>query len=500
MAKHAHPPKPKTSNAKGLSTAPQQESVGVSPLTSDAPPGSVTTRRNDPFPDCMMLSIAVDQIDEAPRRARRDLKGQRQKVRRAVERFGFRVPILVKPATEAGRYEVVDGHVRLAVARDLGADTVPALSVGDLPDAEIRRLALSLNKLQETGEWDREVLKLELEELLSIDGDLEIPGFEMPELEALVFEESDITEPDAADADDLAELAAQPAVTQPGDRWILGDHRIFCGSALDGAALAGFLEDRMLDAVFTDPPYNVKVNGHVREAKGGFREFAQASGEMSREEFVAFLTQSLGNAAAGLKPGGVMFTCMDWRHVGELQTALEALGLRCLNICVWVKDAPGMGSLYRSQHELVFVTRKDGASHKNNIQLGTYGRNRSNVWHYAGATGGRPDEDDDFSLHPTVKPLRMVRDALLDVTGQGDLVLDPFLGSGTTLLAAERCRRRCIGIELDPGYVDVAIRRWQSMTGETAVHAETGRRFAAMEAEALDTPPTPTSHTTEEDF
>jgi DNA modification methylase len=159
-----------------------------------------------------------------------------------------------------------------------------------------------------------------------------------------------------------------------------------------------------------------------------------------------------------------------------------------------------MGSLYRSQHELVFVARKDGASHQNNIQLGTYGRNRSNVWHYAGATGGRPDEDDDFNLHPTVKPLRMVRDALLDVTGQGDLVLDPFLGSGTTLLAAERCRRRCIGIELDPGYVDVAIRRWQSMTGEAAVHAETGRRFAAMEGEPVDTPPTPTSHTTEEDF
>ncbi|MGI3186785.1 DNA methyltransferase [Nioella aestuarii] len=500
MAKHAHPPKPQTSNAKGLSKVPRQESADGSSLSRKAPSGSVTTRRNDPFPDCTLLSIAVDQIDEAPRRARRALKGQRQKVRRAVERFGFRVPILVKPATEPGRYEVVDGHVRLAVARDLGADAVPALSVGDLPDAEIRRLALSLNKLQESGEWDREVLKLELEELFSIDGDLEIPGFEMPELEALVFEESDITEPDAADADDLAELAAQPAVTQPGDRWILGDHRIFCGSALDGDELDRLLEGRMLDAVFTDPPYNVKVNGHVREAKGGFREFAQASGEMSREEFVAFLTQSLGNAAAGLKPGGVMFICMDWRHVGELQSALEALGLRCLNICVWVKDAPGMGSLYRSQHELVFVTRKDGASHQNNIQLGTYGRNRSNVWHYAGATGGRRDEDDDFNLHPTVKPLRMVRDALLDVTGQGDLVLDPFLGSGTTLLAAERCRRRCIGIELDPGYVDVAIRRWQSLTGETAVHAETGRRFAAMEGEAVGTPPPPPSHKIEEDF
>lgn len=490
---------------KAISSAHPQ---GGSTITSPAGQGSSTSDpnppKNDLFPHFALVWLALNLLHEAPRRVRRASEKQIRGVLQSIQAYGFRIPILVRTKPDGIGYEVIDGHARLEAARRLEAETLLCIIVDDLSDVQIRRMRLSLNKLQETGEWDPEILKIEIEEIIAIDGDLEIPGFEMPELEALVFDESDVAEPDAADADDLAELAAQPAVTQLGDRWILGDHRIFCGSALDGAALAGLLEDRlegrMLDAVFTDPPYNVKVNGHVREAKGGFREFAQASGEMSREEFVAFLTQSLGNAAAGLKPGGVMFTCMDWRHVGELQTALEALGLRLLNICVWVKDAPGMGSLYRSQHELVFVTRKDGASHQNNIQLGTYGRNRSNVWHYAGATGGRRDGDDDFTVHPTVKPLRMVRDALLDVTGQGDLVLDPFLGSGTTLLAAERCRRRCIGIELDPGYVDVAIRRWQSLTGETAVHAETGRRFAAMEAEALDTPPTATSHTTEEDF
>ncbi len=191
---------------------------------------------------------------------------------------------------------------------------------------------------------------------------------------------------------------------------------------------------------------------------------------------------TLGNAAAMIKPGGVLFACMDWRHVGEMTEALNALGLELLNICVWVKTNPGMGSLYRSQHELVFVARRPGAGHQNNVQLGKHGRNRSNVWRYAGATGGTADADDDFNRHPTVKPIRLVMDALLDVTGPSDLVLDPFLGSGTTLLAAERTRRRCIGVEIEPRYVDLGIRRWQEMTGGQAIHAESGASFDSVAA------------------
>ena len=216
----------------------------------------------------------------------------------------------------------------------------------------------------------------------------------------------------------------------------------------------------------------------VISGRGGkYREFAEASGEKSPAEFTEFLVETLGPSVAGVKPGGVLFICMGWRHISELLSALAQLGLELLNVCVWVKSSAGMGSLYRSQHELVFVTKKPGAQHLNNVQLGKFGRNRSNVWQYAGATGGRADADDEFDVHPTVKPIRMVCDAILDVSKPGNIVLDPFLGSGTTLLAAERSGRRCYGSEIDPHYVDLAVRRWQGMTGQAAIHAGTGQSF-----------------------
>lgn len=220
---------------------------------------------------------------------------------------------------------------------------------------------------------------------------------------------------------------------------------------------------------------------------------------MSSPEFVAFLIETLRPVLEVLRGGGVIFACIDWRHTKEMNEALETLGIELLNLCVWVKTNPGMGSLYRSQHELVFVGRTPGGSHQNNVQLGNTGRNRSNVWSYAGATGGRHDSDDDFGAHPTVKPIRMVMDALLDVTSPGDLFLDPFLGSGTTLLAAERTRRRCVGVEIEPRYVDLAIRRWQEMTGGQAIHAETGERFDDRAAQAEQAEPPHHTHP-EEDF
>jgi len=435
------------------------------------------SRRNDPFGPLEILWIETDKIEDAPRRIRKALAAQVEAVKRSMERFGNRIPILVGGVNADGKHRVIDGHSRLAAARLLGAVSIPCIVVNDLPEVELRRLALSLNKLQETGIWDEEVLSLEITEIIEIDGDLEFPGFELPEIEAIRFR--DTGGDDLDPADDLSGLRHSDAtpVTRFGDLWLLGDHQLLCGSARDGTGLANILLDQPVDAVFTDPPYNLKINGHVRDASGGFAEFAEASGEMSRKEFVAFLIETLDSASCRVKPGGVLFACMDWRHVGEMAEALEALGLGLLNICVWVKTNPGMGSLYRSQHEFVFAAKKPGAGHRNNIQLGQYGRNRSNVWHYAGATGGRADSDDDFDSHPTVKPIRLVMDALLDVTAPGELVVDPFLGSGSTLLAAERTRRRCVGVEVEPAYVDLTIRRWQEMTRGNAVHAATGETF-----------------------
>ena len=454
----------------------QPSAQGMKPSRPTEAPSSGALR-NDVSLEFALVWLTVNLIDAAPRRVRRALEKQTASVAQSIKEFGFRIPILVRTKPGGERYEVIDGHSRLAAARLVGAEKLPCILVDDLSDLDIRRLALSLNKLQESGDWDDDQLLLEISELIEISGDIEIPGFDLQEIEAIQFGTPEANEPDPAD--DLAGFASPdaPAISRAGDLWILGDHRILCGSARCGAALGALLNGQVADAVFTDPPYNVKINGNVRNASAGFAEFAEASGDLIRAEFVTFLFETLGHAASRLKPGGVLFACIDWRHVSEMTEALEAIGLELLNICVWVKSAPGMGSLYRSQHEFVFVARRAGASHRNNIQLGKYGRNRSNVWHYAGATGGRKDADDDFNVHPTVKPIRMVMDALLDVTAPGDLVLDPFLGSGTTLLAAERTRRRCAGVEIDPRYVDVAIRRWQDMTGGQAVLAATGQNF-----------------------
>jgi len=347
---------------------------------SQQTPTTPNAGKNDLFPEFPLLWLAVNLIDQAPRRVRRALESQTEAVMRSIARFGFRIPILVRSTPGGERYEVVDGHTRLAAALRLGAGKLPCILVDDLPDVEIRRLVLSLNKLQETAEWDKAALRLEIGEIIEISGELEISGFSMPEIEAIRFgaEAAEAEDP----ADDFLRLEAGEVrpVTQPGDVWLLDDHRLICGSARDGAALAARLDGQVADSVLTDPPYNVKINGHVRSQCAGFAEFAEASGEMSRPDFVAFLMETLGNAAAVLKPGGVLFACMDWRHVGEMTETLETLGLELINICVWVKTNPGMGSLYRSQHEFCFVARRPGAGHRNNVQLGKFGRNRSNVW------------------------------------------------------------------------------------------------------------------------
>ncbi|MDI3334794.1 DNA modification methylase [Defluviimonas aestuarii] len=463
-------------------TSAKQSSAPI----SAQPEISAAHGKNDLFAEVTLVWLLVKLIDQAPRRVRRAVKSQTEAVMRSIETFGFRIPILVRSKPGGERYEVVDGHTRLAAALRLGAEKLPCILVDDLPEVELRRLRLSLNKLQETAEWDTEVLRLEINEIIEIGGVIEIPGFVLPELEAIRFGAGGAEEPDPADDVSGLEMPDTPVVSRAGDVWCLGDHRLLCGSARDTMGIAALLDGQVADVVFTDPPYNVKINGHVRSASGGFAEFAEASGEMSRPDFVAFLVKTLGNAADLLKPGGILFACMDWRHVGEVMEALNALGLEMLNICVWVKTNPGMGSLYRSQHEFCFVARRSGAGHQNNVQLGKFGRNRSNVWTYPGATGGRADADDDFQVHPTVKPIRLVMDALLDVTGPGDLVLDPFLGSGTTLLAAVRTRRRCFGVEVEPAYVDLAIRRWQAMTGGQAFHAESGASFDSVAGDEID--------------
>jgi DNA modification methylase len=439
-----------------------------------------TSYPNDLFRELAMVWIKLNLIVAAPRRVRRAPEKQIEAVMEAVKAFGFRVPILVRYKPDGERYEVVDGHVRLEAARRLGAEQLPCIIVDDLSDVHIRRLRLSLNKLQETGEWDIDVLRIEFTELLEIGVDLQVTGFEVPEID-LVLQDHTGDPSDQDPLDDLDDLSARQSrpVTCSGDIWIVGSHRILCGRAQDMEGFAARAFSGNAAMVIQDPPFNLKISGHVSTVKGRHGEFAEASGEMQPAEFVRFLTDSHEPALNRLRPGGLAYVFMDWRHMSELQAAFRNLGVELINVAVWVKHAPGMGALYRSQHEFVFVVRKPGAQHRNNVQLGRFGRNRSNVWTYGGATSGNTEED-DFSVHPTVKPVAMIRDAILDVTAPGEIVIDCFLGSGSTLIAAETAHRRCIGVEIEPVYVDLAVRRWMNLTGREVFHAATGEPFETV--------------------
>lgn len=399
----------------------------------------------------------------------------------AIAEFGFTIPVLIdRDGT------IIAGHGRLEAAKRLGMVAIPTICADHLTPTQVRAYRIADNRLAEHSEWNREALRIEFSELmeLSLEGeldfDLTITGFEMAEMDLIIGGDGDATsEPETVEEPDRS----KPAVTRPGDLWVLGPHRILCANALEEASYKTVLKNETARMVFTDPPYNVAINGHVRSGNGGaHREFAMASGEMSEDEFRASLMSCLALLVSSLPKGGIAMACMDWRHVEVLIAVGKAAGLELINLCVWNKTNGGMGSLYRSKHELVCIFRKPGAPHITNVELGKHGRNRNNVWDYPGVNSFGKGREADLADHPTVKPTALVADAILDVTHRGDIVLDCFCGSGATLLAAEKTGRKARLIELDPLYVDVAIRRWQAMTGQQAVHAETGETFDARSA------------------
>jgi DNA modification methylase len=349
------------------------------------------------------------------------------------------------------------------------------------------------NRLTELAKWDDRLLAQQLKDLslVGLDFSLEVTGFEMAEIDLRIASLENLPAPDDDPADALPEPPADPPLSKIGDLWMLGNHRVLCGSALDAAAFAVLMGEERAAMAFSDPPYNVPIDGHA-SGLGAIhhRPFPMASGEMDRTQFTAFLGQACRNLATFTVDGSLHYLCMDWRHLEELLAAgREAYG-ELKNLCIWVKDNCGMGSLYRSQHELVFVFKRGRGGHRNNVQLGQFGRNRSNVWRYPGANSfARSREEGNLlALHPTVKPVAMVADAILDCSGRGEIVLDAFLGSGTTVIAAERTGRRCYGLELDPAYVDTIVRRWQTLSGGSARHGISGRSFddLAREAEVAD--------------
>jgi len=406
-------------------------------------------------------------------------KKQIHQIACSIQAFGFNVPILIDRQDQ-----VVAGYGRALAAQKLGWHEIPTIRLEHLTDAQALAFRIADNRLTEISTWDEQLLGEQLKSLteVKLEFSLEATGFEMGEIDLLIegIKSQPDGKPDPADA--LPDPG--PSVSQPGDLWLLGPHRLFSGNALEEASYRTLMEGKHAALVFTDPPYNVVIDGHTSGlGRIKHREFMMASGELSPAEFTAFLLKTCTLLKQYSDAGSVHFICIDWRHIGELLAAGRQVYAELKNVYVWVKDAAGMGSLYRSQHEFVLVFKHGREAHRNNVELGKYGRSRTNVWHYPGVHSfARSSEEGNLlALHPTVKPVALVADALLDCSGRGEIVLDAFVGSGTTFIAAERTGRVCCGMELDPIYVDTAIRRWQRWTGQQARHATSGKLFDELE-------------------
>jgi DNA modification methylase len=396
---------------------------------------------------------------------------------RFLETFGNRLPILID-----AKRNVIAGEIWALAAKRLELPEIPAIFVEGLSSDQLDAYRIGIQKIPELGGWDENALGEIFKDWSgrALDFEIEITGFVMPEIDSIIGSLDSTTFGEEA-AEGQIPVDPGNAVTRTGDLWIAGDHRILCGNSLDCASFSLLMGDEKASIVITDPPYNVAIDGHVG-GKGSIhhREFAMASGEMEPAEFAAFLQTFMRSLVEFSVDGSLHYLFMDWRHAEELLKTGSLVYSTLKNIIVWVKSNAGMGSLYRSQHEFVFLFKNGNTPHRNNVQLGRHGRNRTNVWNYAGATsldGRKTDEGHLLELHPTVKPVQMLADAILDSSARGEIVLDCFLGSGSTLLAAERVGRRLFGIEFDPLYVDVAIRRWQRQTGQQSINSATGRSF-----------------------
>lgn len=439
------------------------------------------------MPKGVDLRLTLDDCDISNlklnlRNPRRHSDRQIKQLARSIADVGF-----ISPAIVDRHGNVLAGHGRILACQKLGHKTIPVIQADHLSEAQAKAFAIADNRLSELSDWDDELLAGALQELskLDLDFSIETTGFTVGEIDLRIEAAEDASD-SSEDNPEPAQPVTEKPVSQPGDLWQLRDHRILCGNALDAQTYSRLMQDTVAAMSFSDPPYNVRIGGHASGlGRIHHREFTMASGEMSSAEFEAFLSAACRLISRNSRNASVHFICTDWRHIAEMIAAGQTGFSELLNLCVWCKHNAGMGSFYRSQHELVFVFKAGRGRHQNNIQLGQFGRNRTNVWSYPGINsfGRTTDEGNLLALHPTVKPVRLVADAILDCSSRGEIVLDPFLGSGTTLIAAERVGRVCRGMEIDPLYVDTIVRRWQAYTGGKAIHTATGRSFDDISAD-----------------
>jgi DNA modification methylase len=420
--------------------------------------------------------VNVASLKPYPNNSRVHSRKQIRQIANSIEKFGFVNPVLTDDA-----YQIIAGHGRYEAAKQLGMDTVPTIRLSHLSPSEVRAYVIADNRLAEKAGWDREMLRTELQGLIALDFDVEITGFDPPEIDFMLDEAREASD-ETPSEDAVPGRSGGPAVSILGDIWELGKHRLICADAREERPYDLLMQGHKASFVIADAPYNVRIENFVSgNGRVVHREFKMASGEMSEEQFVDFLKATFERLKENTTDGSIHMIFMDWRHQLEMMMAGRQVYSELKNVCIWNKSVGGMGSLYRSKHEFVYVWKSGEGEHRNNVELGKHGRNRTNVWDYAGVTAHTAQNREELALHPTVKPVALVADAIKDVTVANDFVLDPFCGSGTILIAAERTGRRARAIELDPHYVDVAVRRWETYTGKRAVHEARGITFEECE-------------------
>ncbi len=432
-----------------------------------------------PAPKIEMLSVSA--LRPYAHNARTHSKKQVKQIAESIHRFGFTNPVLISEDQE-----IIAGHGRVMAAKELGLAMVPTVRLAHLTAEERRAYVIADNKLALNAGWDIEILANELQGLIDIEFDLSLTGFSLAEVDQTLDQ---ARESSTSTPEDPADQILEPqrhAVTQSGDLWLLGRHRLLCGDATSSNDVMRLMDGERADLIFTDPPYNVPIDGHVSGLGAArHREFAFASGEMTEAQFTDFLTTTLSNGSVVARDGAIAFICMDWRHMRELLDAGKKAFSEFKNLCVWNKSNAGMGTFYRSKHELVFVFKVGNAPHTNSFGLGDTGRYRTNVWDYPGISSFGASRAQDLAMHPTVKPVALVADAIRDCSRRGEVVLDLFGGSGTTLLAAETCGRSARLLEYDARYCDTIIARWQNYTGKKAIHAVSRAAFEDLATHTL---------------
>jgi DNA modification methylase len=428
----------------------------------------IAANASAPEPKLTVDYVSPDLLQPSPRNARVHSRKKIRQLAQSIKALKVIAPILVDED-----FEILAGHARLAAANLLGLREIPVVQIKHLSEAEKRAYRLADNRFTEKATWDNELLSIEIKELIATEIEIELTGFDTADID--IF----LTSSDDNDADDDIPVPAPgPAATRVGDLFQLGEHRLICGDARDPTAYKTLMTGERARMVMADPPYNLKIEGHVSGlGRIQHSNFRMATGELTDEEFSIFLRTTFILLVSNALDGAIHFICMDWRHTREISEASDGVYSEQKNLVVWAKGSGGMGSFYRSQHELIFVYKSGRKPHVNNFELGQHGRCRTNVWQYSGQNTFRKGRLEELALHPTVKPIQLVVDAIIDVSHRKDIVLDPFAGSGTTLIAAERTGRRARLIELDPTYCDVIVRRWLSLPGMSAIHVSTGLSF-----------------------